>query len=57
MVADGEPTLPFGKFGVMTHPGRYAALLEGLPADLGALTAVGHGLLIHEFMTGGYGGS
>jgi hypothetical protein len=58
MQADDQATRPFPFYvetGTMTAPGRYAALLDGLPDDVAGLTAVGHGLLIHEFMTGGYG--
>ncbi len=35
--------------------GRHAALLEGLPHDVGALARVVQGLLIHEHMTEAYG--
>jgi hypothetical protein len=55
MPADDERIASFEKYGVMTDPGRYAALLERLPADVEGLTGVAHGLLIHEYMTGGYG--
>jgi hypothetical protein len=56
MPTETQPaTTPFGINGIMTDPGRYASLLDGLPADVEGLAAVGHGLLIHEFMTGGYG--
>jgi hypothetical protein len=41
--------------GAMTEAGRFAPLLDGLPRDLPALAAVGHGLLIHEHMAQGYG--
>jgi hypothetical protein len=39
----------------MTTPGRYAPLLESLPADILSLTEIAHGLLIHEHMAHGYG--
>lgn len=39
----------------MTSPGRYAALLEPLPGDIGGLAAVAHGLMVHEHMAAGYG--
>ncbi|BFU47132.1 transglutaminase-like domain-containing protein [Krasilnikovia sp. MM14-A1004] len=41
--------------GVMTAAGPYAALFEGLPTDVGELTRVAQGLLIHEFLAGEYG--
>jgi hypothetical protein len=41
--------------GMMTSAGRFAPLLADLPAGVGPLTAVGHGLLIHEHITGPYG--
>jgi Transglutaminase-like superfamily len=41
--------------GFMTSPGRYAPLFAGLPRDIPGLAAIGHGLLIHNFMTEGYG--
>ena len=40
---------------VMTSVGRHAALLEGLPAEVGALAAVAQGLLIHEHIAPAYG--
>jgi hypothetical protein len=39
----------------MTSAGRFAPLLAGLPSTVGGLAAVGHGLLIHEHITGPYG--
>jgi hypothetical protein len=39
----------------MTSAGRFAPLLADLPADVGALAAVGHGLLIHEHIAPNYG--
>ena len=42
-------------WGVMTDPGRQADLLAPLPDGVGELVRVGHGLLIHEYMTGMYG--
>ena len=41
--------------GVMTSAGRFAPLLAELPAAVGDLAAVGHGLLIHEHLAGRYG--
>lgn len=41
---------------VMTDPGRrHADLLEPLPDAVGELVRIGHGLLIHEHLTGMYG--
>jgi len=40
---------------VMTTPGRRADLFDPLPADVAALAAVGHGLLIHEHLAHEYG--
>ena len=40
---------------VMTAPGEYAPLLAGLPRDIAALAAVGHGVMIHEHIAGAYG--
>ena len=40
---------------VMTTPGEHADLFAPLPSDVGELTWVCHGLLIHEHMTGMYG--
>lgn len=37
-----------------TSPGDHAKTLAGLPADLGALTEVAHGLIVHEHMAGMY---
>jgi transglutaminase superfamily protein len=39
----------------MTAPGEYAPLLAGLPRDIAALAAVGHGVMIHEHIAGAYG--
>jgi hypothetical protein len=41
--------------GATTSPGRYAPALADLPRDIPGLAAIGHGLLIHEHMTQGYG--
>ena len=38
--------------GVMTDPGKYAGLLDELPADAAGVARVAQGLLIHEFWTG-----
>jgi hypothetical protein len=40
---------------LMTSVGRHTPLLTGLPASVPELAAVGHGLLIHEHITGPYG--
>lgn len=45
----------FTQPGRMTSAGRFTAQLASLPRDIPSLTAVGHGLLIHEFLTGAYG--
>jgi hypothetical protein len=39
----------------LSAPGRHAELFTGLPRDIGALTGVVQGLLIHEHMTEAYG--
>ncbi|MCE7002651.1 transglutaminase domain-containing protein [Kibdelosporangium philippinense] len=36
---------------MLTSPGRHADLFQSLPTDVRALTAIGHGLLIHEYLT------
>jgi hypothetical protein len=41
--------------GPMTTLGRYAPLLQGLPADVAGLATVAQGLLIHEHMAQSYG--
>jgi hypothetical protein len=41
--------------GVMTTPGGCGPLLAGLPRGIAALAPVGQGLVIHEYMTEGYG--
>jgi Transglutaminase-like superfamily len=49
-------TLPFyTQPAAMTSVGRYARLLDALPRDITALTAVAHGLLIHEHLVSAYG--
>jgi len=40
---------------VMTSAGRHARLLDGLPARITELAAVGQGLVIHEHMADAYG--
>jgi hypothetical protein len=45
----------FLRSGVMTSPGKYAELFDGLPADVSALVRVVQGLMIHEFWVGAYG--
>ena len=53
----GEPAVLelYRQPGLMTAPGRYARLLEGLPHDVAGLAAVAQGLLLHEHMGRGYG--
>lgn len=41
--------------GVMTSPGKYAELLDGLPGDVAGLYRVVQGLMIHEFWGDAYG--
>jgi hypothetical protein len=41
--------------GVMTSPGKYASLFEGLPADPAGAARVVQGLMIHEFWVEAYG--
>ena len=41
--------------GVMTAAGKYADLVDGLPADAAGIARVVQGLLIHEFWAGAYG--
>jgi hypothetical protein len=41
--------------GVMTHPGRCAAALDGLPADPAGVARVVQGVMIHEFWLDAYG--
>jgi hypothetical protein len=49
-------TLPFyTQPATMTSAGRYAHLFHGLPRDITALTAVAHGLLLHEHLASAYG--
>jgi hypothetical protein len=40
--------------GVMTTPGKYAALFDGLASDAAGVARIVQGLLIHEFWTGAY---
>ena len=49
------PLALYTQAAVMTAAGRYAPMLESLPGDVPSLTAVAHGLLIHEHMAHGYG--
>ena len=49
------PLALYSKPAGMTAAGEYAPLLEGLPGDIPSLTAILHGLLIHEHMAHGYG--
>jgi hypothetical protein len=39
----------------MTAAGPHEAQLKALPSDPGALAGILHGLVVHEFMAGGYG--
>ncbi|MEQ4209698.1 transglutaminase-like domain-containing protein [Actinopolymorpha sp. B9G3] len=56
MLTTDPATLDFyRKPGVMTSPGRYQELFDGLPSDIGALAKVGHGLLVHEHIAPAYG--
>jgi hypothetical protein len=41
--------------GLMTSAGAQAGLLAGLPADIGGLAGVTHGVLVHEHLAGLYG--
>jgi transglutaminase superfamily protein len=41
--------------GVMTSPGKYAELLDGLPGDVAGVFRVVQGLMIHEFWGEAYG--
>jgi Transglutaminase-like superfamily len=41
--------------GVMTSAGSQAGLLAGLPAGIGGLAGVTHGVLVHEHLAGLYG--
>ncbi len=40
---------------VMTAPGQYAPLLDGLPRGTAALAGICHGLVVHEHIAGAYG--
>lgn len=48
-----DPT--YAGWDVMIDPGRQADLLAALPARVGDLVQIGHGLLIHEHLTAMYG--
>ncbi|HEX5190600.1 MAG TPA: transglutaminase-like domain-containing protein [Streptosporangiaceae bacterium] len=55
-VFNTPPTLPYySQAGPMTSPGRHAALLSDQPRDVAGLSAVLHGLIIHEHLAGLYG--
>ena len=45
----------YSKPGIMTSPGEYAHLFDGLPTEIGALRDVVQGLMIHVFWLDGYG--
>lgn len=38
----------------MTFAGEYGAMLEGLPNDVGVLTGIVQGSVIHEYMASAY---
>jgi excinuclease ABC subunit A len=44
----------YAQHGVMTDPGEYSQLLDGLPTQIPSLTRVIQGLLMHPFNTGLY---
>jgi hypothetical protein len=50
-----RPLALYTRAATMTAAGEYAPLLESLPGDVPGLTAIVHGLLIHEHMAHGYG--
>ena len=55
-VFNTPPTLPYySRPGLMTSPGKHAALIKDLPRDVAALASVLHGLIIHEHLAGLYG--
>lgn len=55
-VFNSPPTLSFySAQGLMTSPGRHAALLSDLPRDVAGLAGLLHGLIIHEHLAGVYG--
>lgn len=41
-------TSDYARHSALTDPGRYSALIDGLPQDVAALCGILHGLLIHE---------
>jgi hypothetical protein len=45
----------FLQSGVLTSPGKQAALFDGVPADPAGVAAVLQGIMIHEFWAGAYG--
>lgn len=49
------PLQYFATPGVMTSPGRYTALLDGLPTELPELVRTVQGLILHVFWTEQYG--
>jgi hypothetical protein len=56
MPHNDSPTLPYYTApSAITAPGRYAALLDGLPHDVAGLAAVVQGLVIHEHIAPAYG--
>jgi hypothetical protein len=42
-------TASFVRAGMLSSPGKYAELFEGVPADPAGVGRVVQGLLIHEF--------
>jgi hypothetical protein len=48
-------TSEFVRPGVMTDPGKYSALFDGLPSDPAGVGRVVQGLMIHEFWVDAYG--
>ena len=45
----------YASLGVMTEPGTYARLLDGLPSEAGPLSRVVQGITLHIFWAGRYG--
>src|SRR5262249_31852109 len=55
MVMQREALEVYSTFGPMTSAGKYSDSLAALPKDVGELTRVVQGLLIHEYVAGAYG--
>jgi hypothetical protein len=47
--------MPFIQPGIMTTPGRHASLFSVVPESITGMTAIGHGLFIHEHIAAQYG--